>query len=372
MKQITNLYNPEAKRPKLQVETKVLFWPDEHWTYSHHPHITFFKNKYYAFWSNGRVNEDDVGQRILMSESVDFENWSEPEPLVDSVMGKFSELVLSAGGVYTTEERMSVYIGSFEYRPEALNEDGTRKPEEAGHMDTNLFMVSTTDGVNWTPLQDMKMPIAPNFGPQPTPSGRLILCGGMMFPYTDDPTGQSGWQLTGIYPKDDPSPSDDSASIWEYKERMGWDNIFCEGSFYETEDGILHMLLRTNTERLWVTESIDDGTTWTAPRPTEFTDNATKFHFGRLPDGRYYYVGCPDPEPRWQRNPLVLSISEDGYTFDRHFIIGDERFARKSTGIHKGGYYGYPHTMILDGHLYVIYSICKEGVGILRVSIETI
>ncbi len=372
MKLITNGYSPNAGRPKLQVETSVIYWPDGGWTYSHHPHIALFKNRLYAFWSNGRVNEDDVGQRVMMAVSADFSNWSDPRPLVDSMDGKHSQLVLSAGGVYQDGDRLSVYIGSFEYRPEALIR-GARTQHDRGHMDTTLFVVTTRDGVEWTPACNLGLPIAPNFGPQPTSSGRLILCGGTMFPYTDDPGGLTGWWLSGIYPQDGTTEIyDDSASIWRYKEMMGWPGPLCEGSFFQTDDGVLHMMLRTNTSRLWVTESGDDGTTWSAPRATAFTDNATKFHFGRLPDGRFYYVGCPDPEPRWQRNPLVLSLSEDGYRFRRHFILGDEYFARKHEGMHKNGNYGYPHTLLHDGYLYVIYSICKEGVAVMRAAIDTI
>ncbi len=121
---------------------------------------------------------------------------------------------------------------------------------------------------------------------------------------------------------------------------MGWPAGLCEGSFYQTDDGVLHMLLRTTgpgyAGKLWVTESRDDGTTWSSPVETGFTDNNTKFHFGRLPDGRFYYVGCPDPEPRGARNPLVLSLSEDGVRFDRHFILADEEYVQRRPGQAQG------------------------------------
>ena len=57
---VTNRYDPTAKRPKLDVERAWLFEPETEWTYSHHASITFFKGRYYAIWSNGRENEDDV------------------------------------------------------------------------------------------------------------------------------------------------------------------------------------------------------------------------------------------------------------------------------------------------------------------------
>ncbi len=148
-----------------------------------------------------------------------------------------------------------------------------------------------------------------------------------------------------------------------------WPNGLCEGAFYQADDGGLHMLLRTNTERLWQTESVDDGASWSPPQPAAFSDNATKFHFGRLPDGRFYDVGCPDPEPRWQRSPLVLSLSGDGKRFDRHLILADDStpYEQCAAGMHKGGDYGYPHTLVHDGCLHVVVSRRKEAVEVLRV-----
>ena len=71
--------------------------------------------------------------------------------------------------------------------------------------------------------------------------------------------------------------------------------------------------------RLWLTESRDNGSTWSAPIPTEFSDADLKFHLARLLDGRFYYVG----NPLWHRTPLVLSLSRDGVHFDQHFILAE-------------------------------------------------
>ena len=62
----------------------------------------------------------------------------------------------------------------------------------------------------------------------------------------------------------------------------------------------------------------------------------------------------------------MLSLSADGVRFDRHYILADERYEMKRDGMHKGGQYGYPHTMIHDGRLYVIVSRRKEAVEVLR------
>ena len=86
----------------------------------------------------------------------------------------------------------------------------------------------------------------------------------------------------------------------------------CEGSFYQTDDSIIHMLMRATDDgwkgRLWLTESKDDGMHWSIPTETAFTDNDSKFHFGRLPDKRFYYVGIPDTLHHSKETRLFLQF----------------------------------------------------------------
>lgn len=361
-----------AAASHLPVESAWLYRPEGEWTYSHHPHLTHFNGRYYAIWSNGRRDEDAPGQRVLVASSADFRTWSAPTPLLDVLRGKHSDLVLTAAGFHQHAGCLVAYIGCYEYRPECLDH-GQRRPGDKGHMDTTLLAMTSTDGMHWEGPLDLRLPIVPNHGPQRTASGRLIISGNISFPYTDDPCGLRHWRMAGIYPPSMASTIvDDSESFWQVKEAMGWPVGLCEGSFYQTPDGVLQMLLRSNTNRLWLTASRDDGAAWSAPAPTPFTDNATKFHFGRLPDGRFYYVGCPDPEPLWQRCPLVLSLSADGVCFDRHFILGDTPYAMRAEGMHKGGQYGYPHSLVHDGALHVIISRRKEAVEALRVPLDAL
>ncbi len=368
---------PGARRPK--VETVFLYRPETEWTYSHHQSLTFFKGRFYAIWSNGREDEDAPGQRVLMATATDFNHWTVPRPLVDSITEREADIpvcpagdpssprqtgmsasrverVLTAAGFHQHDGTLVAYFGN--YGP---NKETTR-----------LQAVTTTDGENWSAIREIGVPVNPNHPPQPTASGRLIICGNISFPYTDDPSGLTGWKMTGIYPEEMATTiKDDPVSFHEVAQRQGWQTHLCEGSFYQTDDRVLHMLLRSTARphdgRLWLTQSRDNGATWSPPLPTAFSDTNAKFHFGRLPDGRFYYVGNP---VGGGRTPLALSLSRDGVRFDQHFILGDSKYERRRPGKHKGGEYGYPHALIHDGFLHVIVSRQKEAVEVLRVALS--
>jgi len=366
---ICNEYDMKGKYERLSVERVWVYQPKGNWSYSHHPNIIWFKDYFIVMWSNGRVDEDQPGQRVMTARSADFRHWTKPEVLVDSQPGVDAEAALAAGGFYQHHGALVAYIPQWEYKPEAL-ENGKVHVLGKSHTRFRLRAITSTDGKTWSRLRDIALPAGPSQPPRPIKSGRLIIAGSVSFPYSDDPSGLAGWKMTGIYPSGmSVSTADDFPSESEIQKLQGWPNMLCEGSFYQTDDSVIHMLLRSNTEWLWVTESRDNGATWSAPVRTSFSDNATKFQFGRLPDGRFYYVGCPSPEPRWVRTPLVLSLSEDGVRFTKHYIIADEPYKMKYPAHYKGGEYGYPSTVVRDGYLYVVISRQKEAVEVIRAAI---
>ena len=48
------LVNPSRR----EVNTARVYQPQTEWTFSHHPHLTFFRGRSFALWSNGRKDED--------------------------------------------------------------------------------------------------------------------------------------------------------------------------------------------------------------------------------------------------------------------------------------------------------------------------
>lgn len=353
---------------KPQSKFGVVFEPKESFAYSHHPHICFFKGAFYASWSCGIENEDDCEQKIMLATSTDGLCWQNQAPLVTPDVVGDKKGVLSCCGLYSNGESLNLYFGYYRYS--LLSENGTRLKEDAFHKDTTLFVTTTTDGKNWTKPQNLGVPITPNFGPQPTKSGRLLISGNVCFPYSDDKSGLSGWKIGGIYGDafGDKPPIDDSESIRHVTKANGWAcNLICEGSFFQSGD-VIRMMLRSNSDYMWIAESYDDGASWTAPQKTGFTNGNTKFHFGELPDGRFYCVN--NSVIANDRYPLNLHLSKDGVNFDQSYILRDEPYSIRYRGLYKGGAYAYPHSIVVDNRLYVIYSKCKEAIEVTVIDID--
>ncbi|MBS1915139.1 MAG: exo-alpha-sialidase [Bacteroidetes bacterium] len=353
---IRNNYTEEKNIPHLRIQREMIYAPEKEWLYSHHASITRFKNKFIAIWSNGMIDEDAPGQRVLFSVSSDFFHWSVPQVLAKpSPYTKDTLNILTAAGFHQFKDTLVAYYG--EYSPQRTN--------------TNLWAKVSTDGEHWSDALNIHVPVNPNHGPQKINNGRLIISGNFTFPYTDDPRGLSGWRMSSFY-NDSLFTQDNPATFYSPAKKMHLPPL-CEGSFFQTPDDVLHALLRVTGDgwkgKLWVTESKDNGEHWSFPAETNFTDNDSKFHFGKLPDGRFYYVGIPDTLHHYARTPLVIAVSNDGIFFNRQFIIADELYTLKKAGLWKDGQYGYPHTIIYDGMMYVIISRQKEAVEVIRFDI---
>ena len=344
--------------------------------YGHHAQVTSLAGRLYAAWSVGTSSEDDVGQRMVMAASADGgDTWSEPETVSAPRRGQLADGVVTAAGLYAHERTLVAYYGWYEYTAAGLD-NGHRQfagkataPEGVKwHSGTQTCArVSEDGGRTWSAPRVVVERLVPNSSPQRIAGGRLIMPGNLTFPYTDDPSGLTGWKTSGL-PRLGEDYVDDSDGFHRACRRRGDAVHYCEAFPFQTDDGVIHMMLRTSAPWLAVSESSDRGETWSEPRMTKYSDCRSKHQFGRLPDGRFFGLNCPDPTSK--RTPLVLATSEDGLLFDKHYVLGAEPHRPQRVAGHgKGGRYGYPHAHVMDDTLYVIYSITKEDIAHCRVNL---
>ena len=130
---------------------------------------------------------------------------------------------------------------------------------------------------------------------------------------------------------------------------------------------------------------------WSAPSTSRLTDIHSNMNAGTLPDGRVYLLHNPILG-KTERDPLVLSLSADGFNFDQAFVSLSCRLppiaptdpscanavscphvgcARRNPG---GGSPGpqYSQGLVHGDHLYIIMSMNKEDVWVERIPLSAL
>jgi hypothetical protein len=375
---ITNRWG-EVRPERLVVEHASVFRGREGQAFNHQAQLSWDGERMYATWSSCARDEEEAGQHVVMAVSDDVgRTWSKPTVVAPSRPGRFAPSVVVSSGTRVVGDVLVAYYGEWERFEAARDKEReAARWNEGGHSVFDVrteARLSRNGGETWS---EPMVVIPDQFGfmpPMAIRSGRLILPAHLTCAITDDPMGLIGWERTGL-PGLPPGYLDDWYSHKRGAAILGLDHRFNEAHCYQTDDGVVHMMLRNeNGTRMGVTESRDDGRTWSRPRLTGFTNSVSRSQFGRLPDGRFFCVNCPaparegaSPSTRTPRTPVVLALSDDGVVFDRHYVLGDEAQGEpRIPGYLKHGRYGYPFLAIANDTALMIYSTNKEDINVAR------
>ncbi|MBQ5841487.1 MAG: exo-alpha-sialidase [Clostridia bacterium] len=342
-----------ATQTKIKSDVAIVSDYEPEYGYKHHGGLAWFKGKFYASYSRGMVGEDAPGQCMMVKSSEDGLNWSEPTVIGPSIDTGYGWSANISGFLYSTGERLYAYYMEHHFTPENYTPDGVWIKQLVRYLKTIRRVTYTDDGIHWS--RPEVIDIASNEAPRKSLTGRWFGGAGARLITADAPNGVN-WRPVGMSDAQRNTSRDRGA-------------ILTECSWFQTDDYVLHQMIRSDTGMLWLSESFDNGATWTNPEPSNFTAAVSMPNFGRLPDGRIYFVGGPDPRNRY---PLVLHVSEDGLLFDKGYILRDEPYQMKDMGFGKGGEYAYPEVLIHGDYMYVLYSKQKEVMEITRVKLSDI
>ena len=372
---ITNCWG-DVKPVKIPVDNFIVFKGKIGLGYNHQPQLTTHQGRLIATWTMGVRDEEGPGEDVVFSVSDDQgKTWSPARVIKSAQPGRAAKTIEVSTGIRSFGDTMVAYSGHWDRAPEGIQPDGFRTksddPVEVLRDVRTEACVSDDGGKNWsTPVV-----VAPNITNYMTPfttqSGRIILPGNLTFPWTDDPLGLTGWNWSGI-PGLAEGVQDTYCNMHEINRLGKTGQLYNEACCYQLANGVLRMMLRNEQKphRLGVCESYDNGITWTTPELTDYIDSVCRAHFGRLPDGRYFGMTCPNPIVL-RRTPAILALSEDGNVFDKHYVIGDDVQEKpRYQGSAKGGRYGYPYLHVDGEYGYVIYSIYKEDIGVTRFRLD--
>lgn len=324
--------------------------------YNHYACLIFHKGVFYAMWGNHSLGEDAPGQRVLYSSTTNWKEWTGAK-----------ELFAAPGPVLPRSE------------------DGIHfKPDRWAIIDDELYAVVFVHGAGRYPIArqvkgngDLGEP----FLVEPLPANASL------------PAYMQGINTTQLLPIADKVTNwyqqNDHISWWadaaKGVQRKAVDGASLIESFmYRTKEDEQVVMLRNwgtsrnpvHNNRMYVSFKKGAGG-WATPYPTDIPDAPSRAQALKLPDGRILLIGNQnvthfDAALYLDRDPITISISNDGYVFDKVYCLrtGSPTTFR-FTGISgRNPGYAYSSSIVHEGFLYTLYSIGKEDMGISRVPLS--
>jgi hypothetical protein len=348
---------PGAGYPILEgaTHTKVYHATPETGGYSHHARLAVHNGIFYAMWSNHPKGEDSPGQFVRFSISRDGKTWSEPRrlfPPYGEIKG-FNQLGSygHAAGWVAVEGKL---WGGMQ-----LTDHGLKGRENLG------MVIRSVDA------SDADVALGPIF----------LLPGG------------KGLMATEPLAKEIAPPSEVTRATAEALrhaiasgahpagERTAVDTRGpCEPVYYRAKDGKHVCLLRDDeySHRMYLSVLVD-GRAWPAAQPTDIPDSPSLSDAVVLGDGTVLLIGNqmaprfdnPKEVSHYGRDPLMVSVSSDGYRFTRAYALrtGQQKFRVPNVG-GRGGGGQYPSSLVHNERLYVLYSMGKEDIWISSVALR--
>ncbi|MHB1191365.1 MAG: exo-alpha-sialidase [Armatimonadota bacterium] len=313
-------------------------------SYNHHSQIAKLGDTYYLAWSNGVVNEEDLGQRILISSSSDGANWSEPVCVAGDRHGS---RIHNCVALHSTGDALYLVGMSEEIVSDAASV-GMRRIESAS---TCMDIYVSQDGMAWRKEYSFGDRIRWIFeAPRLTSEGRLLcVC-----------ATSAGQPAILLWPGTDICADPEMISV---PEPVGARFPYGESSWYQTDEGRIIMFWRDEggSCRLYINYSDDGGRNWSTPSISDIPDSMSRVYVGRLSDGRYYL--CNNAySTLLDRDHLTLLLSSDGLTFDKVYMLIDDPTSQRLVGLLKTDGYQYPCCLEEDDKLIVAYSVNKEDI----------
>jgi hypothetical protein len=315
----------------------------KHGAYNLHNYLAHHDGQFWAMWSDGPGIEDQVGQRVKYATSPDGLKWSEP---------KFMTPVLPGSGPDSphygkrTDKGMRWISRGFWKREGELLALASRDEAEGffgKSLELRAFRFDKTTG-EWRDAGLVFKDAINNFPPI------KLRTGDWMMSRRRHDYSKSGvhFLVGGVKAIDDWQSFAVLGSASELKAE--------EPDWWILPDDRLAAVFRDNRRSgfLYRALSTDDGRTWTTPVKTNFPDATSKVSGLRLADGRYVLVSNPDPK---KRDPLTLSISDDGLVFTKMLCLVGGRRAE------------YPHVIEHEGSLFIAFSSGKMTVEVLKVKL---
>jgi len=342
-------------------------------TYSHHGHITHFRDVLFTTWDNQVNDENGSGQQGLFRRSTDRgKTWTPVEELfppqdrrVPASEAFIGTRFMTSNGFAVIDDKLYALTVVSEWTGPAIEE---KKRVNVGRLCRSVDKEGNLGELFW--LHDAPPDPAEGFPSYPAGDPDLVA---KIYDHIKQPGHELQLDFSISRPTSDdnhrvsePVPSyslDDGTWVRLYRD-MGDKDADTQK---EKED--------TKSRRLYASFSSDNGETWTVPTRTGVPDACARSNAGKLPDGQVYIINniIPmNPGGLGGRSMLTISLSGDGLNFDRVAIIRYISPPIRHKGLEKTIGYQYPHSVVVGDDLWVIYSVNKEDMEVTRIPLEEI
>ncbi|MEX2409875.1 MAG: sialidase family protein, partial [Candidatus Paceibacterota bacterium] len=325
--------------------------------FSHHQYITQFKGVLIAAWDNHIRDENGSGQRSLFRISTDKgDSWDSIEELFPPLD---KEVTATEAYIGSRTQKLNGFVtvdGVIYALSDVADWAGPSISDRYSVPQGLLCRSVDADGTLGDIFIAGEEPYRPVDGFPSYPAGKSEIVKKIQ-KILQSPAHQLQLSFDHVYPY-----SDDNHRLGE------------PTAPWELSDGTLVKLYRDNgikdpknarvreaskSRRNYASFSYDEGKTWTTPVRTGFPDCCARTNTGVLPGGQVYVINnvLPLSTKYGGRTLLAISLSDNGLVFDRVAMI---RFnpppKRDHEGRAKSFGYQYPHSVVFENNLWVLYS----------------
>ena len=335
--------------PQLNGDQITIFEGEENVSaFNHHPTIIFYKDRFFAAWSNGAKDEDASGQRVMYTTSKDGFNWDKVSYMTDSI----TDRAHTPGGFWVRDGQLFALVSLRDSRGSSFNSDRNPLLSYRWNTEKAIFEYS---GI-----------IARNFF---SVDGPRLVSGGqkwIMF-------GKPGFR--SAHPEEPvriATTITDSIDEWVFKPLPNKE-VPHDAFWYTLPDGRLMTIEAKGdvpNRHLISMYSNDEGDSWSQPESSNFPDADSRLYGLRLSNGLYVILN--NPNLLRYRIPLSIAISGDGENFNHFANIRIEQTNKEYSGHAKAPGYQYVRAFEHDNKLWVIYSVNKEDIEITAISLDEI
>ncbi len=405
----TLLYDPKPSACNLDEGGSGRYESLRHGTYSHHPEIVLFEDKFIVHWTQHSADENGPGQRVLAkvgtfnADRNDIE-WGGDETLVElapapvpvrrkkkehdpdliyETFAGYPELQIIDDKLYLTGRLSSCHgwVNDVKYH------GGMTEPIPAEHWSDrpgngfryDVWWDMGCQYVQQWGLEDGELVATSQLFKRSEPveqvevtRGRFKKAVDLLEPYANaKPFAEAPRTMREDVLRGEPQPSNHrvpnyAPGTWKLT-RDGTDGLAHHAEF-RRPDGTW-VVIRDNLENpghYYAAEKGGKDEVYPPAVRTNLFGHAMPVA-GELPDGRPWIV-CNDRS----RRHMYLVLSDDGYTFDRSWLLMHNPRKPSDDGLHKGGGPQYFQAVTVGENIWVVYSITKEQIGVTRIPFTTL